>query len=676
MKTMRLLVSLALSLSALSAQEPPKSPDSAAPQAAIRAQAQEVLLDMVVRDKKGRPLNELTANNVQVLDEGTPGKIMGLRLVSVGDAAGLGPKDASDPPRHARLVSLVFEKLDTDERRFASQAALDFLGDDLADNVYLGVFVADPRLRVIQPFTNDHSLVHHAIEQASTSDYAQLAAQSEGIRKKLEDSLQPKASPGSAGPSPAGLTTLLARMTLNALQSEEQLVRTKQWRSSILALLSLVEEQARVPGRKTLIYFAEDLQVPDSMTEVFNNTIAAANHSKVSVYGVDTRGWTAEEHSKKGGLLKLHKGAPPPPSTPPPAALDQLSSSTGGFLIAKSKDFREPFRKVSEDVHAYYEIAYLPPNAAYNGKLRKVAVQLDVPDVKIQARSGYLSLPSNEGSAFVYELPLLRALNATPLPTDFPLQAGAVRFHPEGGKMEYGLVVEAPFKEITFIEDKTTHSFRAQVSLLALLKDEHGEILERFSRDLPVEESADKIEALRHGSFMQTYHLDLAPGQYTLDAVVMDRQSQKTSARRVAVAVTPTRPGVNISGLALVRRIEPQAAETDARDPFRYQGGRVIPTLDNSIPASSSGELSYYLVVYPAASEADKPQLTMEFFNKEGASVGQASPDLPPPGKDGLIPYVASLPLANFGPGTYELRATVKQGASMAEEKTSFSINP
>ena len=163
-----------------------------------------------------------------------------------------------------------------------------------------------------------------------------------------------------------------------------------------------------MPGRKTLIYFAEDLQVPDSMTEVFNNTIAAANHSKVSVYGVDTRGWTAEEHGKKGGLSKLHKGAPPPPSTPPPAALDQLSSSTGGFLIAKSKDFREPFRKVSEDVHAYYEIAYLPPNAAYNGKLRKVAVQLDVPDVKIQARSGYLSLPTNEGSAFVYELPLLR----------------------------------------------------------------------------------------------------------------------------------------------------------------------------------------------------------------------------------------------------------------------------
>jgi len=65
---------------------------------------------MVVRDKKGRPLNDLTANNVQVLDEGTPGKIMGLRLGPVGDAAGLGPQGANDAPRHARLVSQAVEQ--------------------------------------------------------------------------------------------------------------------------------------------------------------------------------------------------------------------------------------------------------------------------------------------------------------------------------------------------------------------------------------------------------------------------------------------------------------------------------------------------------------------------------------------------------------------------------------
>jgi len=41
-----------------------------------------------------------------------------------------------------------------------------------------------------------------------------------------------------------------------------------------------------------------------------------------------------------------------------------------------------------------------------------------------------------------------------------------------------------------------------------------------------------------------------------------------------------------------------------------------------------------------------------------------------------VIPYVASLPLANFTPGNYEVRTIVKQGSSVAEERTAFSVHP
>jgi hypothetical protein len=64
----------------------------------------------------------------------------------------------------------------------------------------------------------------------------------------------------------------------------------------------------------------------------------------------------------------------------------------------------------------------------------------------------------------------------------------------------------------------------------------------------------------------------------------------------------------------------------------------------------------------------------MEFV-KDGNSMGQASPELPPI-KDGRIPYVASLPLENFAPGTYELRLTVSQGAAVVEQKATFTIKP
>ena len=660
METMRRLVWLAVCAFVLGAPERSQAQDSTGTQS---------LLDVVARGKKGQPVRDLKAGDLQVLDEGTPAKIMGLRLVTVADAAGPPPVDNS--LRHVRLVSLVFDKLDAEERRFAHQAALDFLNDDFGQNVYMGVFVADPRLLVIQPFTNDRELVRQAVDRAATAEYTELAAQSATIRKKLEDSLQSKTAANAAQ---SNVAALLARITASALQSEEQVVRIKQWRSSVLALLALVEEQSRLPGRKTLLYFSDDLQVPESMNEALNNTIEAANHAQVSVYGVPTRGWTTEEHKKKG-LLKLHRGtAPAPPPTPAPVALEKLSNDTGGVLVAKTNDARAAFRKVSEDLEAYYEIAYVPSRSGYDGRFRKVTVQVDVPDVKMQTRSGYLALPPVLGTAFVYELPLLRALSVNPAPSDFPLQCGALRLGPDGGKLEYGFVMDVPFRDVTFVEDKTTHNFRAHLSVLALVKDEHGLILGRFSRDVPLEAPADKIESFRQGSLDQTFRLDLAPGPYTLDAAAMDHESQKLGARKVAVVVPAARPDLNISELALVRRIEPDSGQTDLQDPFHFEGGRVVPALDNTMPASSSGELSYYVVVYPAASIGDKPQLTMEFM-KDGNSMGQASPELPP-GKDGRIPYVATLPLANFAPGTYELRLTVSQGASVAEQKATFTIKP
>jgi len=600
METMRWLVSLTVSLCALGAQEPSIPSASSNTQTAIHGKAPEVLLDLVVRDKKGRPVSDLKTSDVQILDEGNPMKITGFRLVTGKDAAGLGsdstggPK-ALDPLRRVRLVTLVFEKLDAEESRFARQAALDFIANGLEENVYAAVFIADPRLLVVQQYTTDHQLLSQAVEQATSSDYSQVSARSENIRKQLENAVQPqpRATPGApSGPSaapPVGVAGIFARMTLSALQSEDQLVRTKQWRSTVFALLSLMGEQARLPGRKTLLYFAEDLQVPEAMTADFNTAIGAANYAQVSVYGVDTRGLTSQEHSNKKKKIPFRKGAPPPP-TPTPAALETLSTGTGGFLIANTKDVRVPLQQVSEDVGAYYELAYVPKDSQYDGRLRKIAVQVDVPDVKVQARNGYLALPPNEGSAFIYELPLLRAMNATPQPNEFPLQAGALRFRPDRGQLEYGLVMEVPYKDISFTEDRNKQSFRAHLSFMVLLKDEHGESVGRFSRDLPIETTADKVEAFRRGTLIQTAHLELAPGQYTLDAAVMDRQNQKISARRTPVVVTAARPGVNVSNLALVRRIDPAAGEADARDPFRFEGGKIIPTLDNSIQASATGE--------------------------------------------------------------------------------------
>ncbi|HXI43701.1 MAG TPA: VWA domain-containing protein [Bryobacteraceae bacterium] len=708
---MRFVVTLLTLGSILPAQEPSKQ--APAPQPVIRTAAQEVLLDVIVRDKKGRAVRDLDVKEIEVYDDGARQNVTGFRLVKGADVVGTAPLGVEqkpyDPMRQLRLVTIIFESLDNESRRLARQAALEFLKNPLDQNVYIAVFMIDQRLYALQQFTNDRELLRKAIVRATTQQYTDFVAQSAAIRVELEqvqkDMEQAPAGNTPGRGNPGGGNTgqaaaRMAQMTLNILRYEESLTRDQQARSAIFSLLSVIKEQAALPGRKTVVYFSEGLTIPEAVIEQFRSVIGAANRAGVSVYGVDTRGLISEamNTSSISMLDSAAKSSARQQSVAGEAvtadqamvfdtlrdsihanrqqALDELSTSTGGFLIANTNDYRAPFHKLAEDIDTYYQLSYVPQIAEYDGKFRKIAVKIDRADVKVQTRSGYFALPPSAGAVLAYEMPLLRALEAAPLPRTIPYYAAALRFEKQNEKVEYALVLELPMQDVTFTEDKEKNQYRAHVSLLTLLKNPRGEIVQRFSRDVPIVAPADKLDSFRRGHFTQTYHAELAPGRYTLESAVMDRESMKTSAKRASVVVpVSAASGVRISNLALLRRIEPQGVLADAEDPFHFQGGRVVPTLDSSIQPAGGGELSYYMVVYPAASAADKPQLTMEFL-LEGQLVAKATPELPVADARGRIRYVASLPLSSFKPGNYELRAIVRQAGTAAEERASFSINP
>src|SRR6185436_9538713 len=48
----------------------------------IRFRTNEVKLDIVVKDKKGRPVRDLTASDYEVMEDGVPQKIQSFRFVS------------------------------------------------------------------------------------------------------------------------------------------------------------------------------------------------------------------------------------------------------------------------------------------------------------------------------------------------------------------------------------------------------------------------------------------------------------------------------------------------------------------------------------------------------------------------------------------------------------------
>ncbi len=713
-------LAVVLFLPSAPAQQPAAAPPQQPP--TFKAGAQEVVLDVIVRDKKGRAVRDLESREVEVRDAGSPVEVRSFRFVQGADDTGpqapraAGETPAVDPLRQIRLVTLVFERLSVNGRRLFRQAALDLINNAQERNLYFSVFYIDQRLHVLQQFTNDRMVLKRAVEQAVAGAYAQYISHSVEIEHTLDAMTRAQqaasdiAADISATHNGSKMSDLgasaaqaeLARLQLNSLQFSQANQSVQQARASVFSLIGLVKEQFRLPGRKMLLYFSEDFKVPGDIQEQFRSLISAANRSNVSIYTVDARGLVTTSQNDEGRSLLSQAGEiskreadryrPGTVNTAVnpdevrmfdtlmdglrsnvQAALAELAVSTGGFLISDSNDLRTPLRKALEEVRSYYEIAYTPGIVNYDGRFRPIEVKVKRPDTSVQTRSGYYALPPlSDAPLFPFEIPLLNALTRAPLPRAFEYHAAVQRFDARRSEIEYGVTVEVPVRNLTFALDKEKKMAQLRPSVLILFKSRQGAVVAKMSRDLPREVPEDRMEAFRNGNIVLTYKAKLPPGQYTLETAVADRNAEAVSATKSALVVPASHRGLGISEMVLVRSLETQPEDAADVDPYHFAGGKAVPTLSGALDRSRP--LTLYFVVYPEAADASPVQLTIGIL-QDGKVLGRSNPELPKADGEGRIPFVATLPLSGLSAGQYEIRAIVQQAGAKAAEHTFVTVN-
>jgi VWFA-related protein len=691
----------------------PQSQAPASPPPTTQVRTEEVLLDVVVRDKKGRVVTDLKPEDFHILDNGEPRPIKSFRLVQGGEALSGGGSSARtqlDPLRQIRLVTMIFQCFDTQSLRLAHDAALDLIKGELPQNVYVAVMTIDHKLEVLQPFTNDPDLLRKAIDRATRSGSADFSKDTETVQKQLEQIVGPNTSGAQSAQEQINnmATTAhnpavqeMAQMLLDMIETEQSNAMTQAGRTSIYALLDAVKEQYRLPGRKTILYFSEGFTVPLDLDNTFHDVISVANRSNVSFYSVDARGLT-ELSTNQAAVNTLHNAAQSAHDQAMAAggqavrrdevraidtsiesirantqsALGTLADSTGGALIANTNDLRGPLHRLAEDIQTYYEITYDPEIKTYDGSFRKITINMSSRDLHVQSRSGYIALPpalAGKGTALhAYEVPLLAALSSPDLPQAFGFEARALRFRGPENQPVCDLVIDVPLANVTLQPVGFGAQFEGRISYVALLKDAQGEAVKKFQNEIPLTVPAAKVEGLKASHFIYTEHFDLAPGQYTFEAAVLDGEN-KISAQKSSVTMPPPSAALGLSSVAVIRNVKQKDASTQADDPWLAGTQVVSPTLDPVINKAEAQSVSFYMVIYPDKSVAAPPQLVME-FSRNGKVLGAGSPPLTSAEQDGRIPYLAVVPLASFQPGDFTVRAIVKQGSQTAEETVSFTL--
>jgi len=686
----------------------------------VQTRSEEVLLDVVVRDKKGRAVNDLKQEDFHVLDNGDPKPIKSFRLVQGGEAiSGGGARTQLDPLRQIRLVTMIFQCQDTEPLRLAHDAAVDLLKGELPQNVYIAVMTIDHKLEVLQPFTNDPDLLRKAIDRATRSGTTDFSKDTEIVQNQLERIVGPNTTGAQSiqgqinnMPSTDRASRAMAQMLLEMIRNEQSNAMTETGRTSIYALLDAVKEQYRLPGRKTILYFSEGFVIPQGVEEPFHQIISIANRSNVSFYPVDARGLTSRSSNQatidtlNSAAQSSHDQATATSDLPvslasssdqsvrrdqtklidtglesiranSQSALGTLADSTGGALIANTNDFRGPLHRLAEDIQTYYEISYDPEIRTYDGSFRKITVNMSSRDLRVQSRSGYIALPPTllgYGKALhAYEVPLLTALGSPDPPQGFAFEAKALRFRGRGNQPVCDVVIDVPLANVTFQTAEAAGQFDGGLSYVILLKDGQDEVVKKFQNEVPLKVPAAKLEGLKASHFISTEHFDLPPGQYTLEAAVLDGEGHKISAQKSSVTMPPPATGLGLSSVAVIRSVKPKDASTQGNDPLLVGTQVVSPTLRPVISKADAQTVSFYMVIYPDKGVATPPQLVME-FSRNGKVLGGGSPPLGPPDQDGRIPYLAVVPLAGFQPGDFTVRAIAKQGSQTAEETVSFTL--
>ena len=688
----------------------------AAQEVTLRSGASEVLVDVVVRDKHGKLVHGLKLSDFAVSEDGGAQAVTSWREVRgtvQEEATAPAAAPAKDVfvqghaeakasvylPRQIRLVSLVFDKLGVDGRKLSRKAALDFVTRDLGPNVFYAVFRIDRDFRVLQTYTNNAALLRKAIERATggtntvpNAEDAGLAALNQQTSGSI-GAADNAAAQGLNGGTVSGgsLSDEQANaFTDQMLQLSDRLNRTDLGQVSIFSLWAIVKQLERLPGRKSVLYFSDGYTLPNELWMQFASLISAANRANVTVNAIDARGVIsasetslAQQTLAKGIAMSntmRRRGAESQSNVGTFRAADyqldslrassqmvlrELAESTGGQLIANSNDVRPQLAQLSEDFNTWYELTYKTLNSAYDGRFRSIAVHVaSHPDYAVQARSGYFALPPMEGElVFPFEVPLLRALGQSPLPHALEFLSSIIPYrHLASGQLQCALVFDLPLNDVEFTWDAQAQRSVTHLSVLALVKDEHGAVVAKLSRDVPLSEPKDRVDAFKRGRFIVTRSLDLAPGRYTIESVAADQRGDHFGARRSIFVADQAHAGPAMSELALLRRLEPAAAEPDLRDALQIPAGRVVPTLATDLTLQKDTVLSVFFKLYPATTAASAPPRLVIDLLRDGKLLTRSTPDLPAVNAQGEIPYLANVPVGALKPGEYEFRATYYQG--------------
>jgi VWFA-related protein len=714
-----------VSLAAVIAAQGPQQPPIQRAPGTLNEGVTAVLVDVVVRDRRGLPVRDLTQADFQIFEDGVAQPLGSFTPIVERKSGPAAPAAAAPPPAKPAsagapetaalgddgpiVTALVFDRLSPEARRLAVQAAQSYLGNKAETEIYVGIFGVDIGLAPYAPFTRNAQVLRRALDNLGKRGSAGFNSPEQQQQKADADRQAGSAAQQMAGATAAGGPGAsnamggapgelgLAQMASSMIRDFELMERDQQGYSTTNGLFAIIKAMRGLPGRKSLVLFSEGLAIPPAVERLFRGVIDAATRANVSIYAMDAKGLRAESEQAKirdqvnaaggagGGTLGTAAGSGADPLSKaleknedvlrqdPHTGLGGLAQDTGGLFFSNTNNLRQGLDRIEDELKNYYLLGYTPTNPAYDGRFRSIEVKVNRPGVTVAARKGYFAVRDTGGAPVnVYEAPALGALEQKPVPNAFPVRAGALLFPERDRPGLVPVVVELRTAPLTFAATDDGKSYTSDFTVLVRFVDRENRVARKVSQHYEVRGPISEIERAKAGDVIFYRQPELPPGVYTMETVVHDAPSGKSSVRFSTVEVPAVDPArLRMSSLMIVKRGEKmEAQERAGENPLFVNGVALTPNLGDPV-SRKAREVAVYFTVYPSTGRG--PDVVVQVV-QNGAMIAQLPMPVPPADKAGRIQQLARLPIEQLTPGTYELRVIAKQGDEQAIRTTMLRV--
>jgi VWFA-related protein len=600
----------------LRAQRPAPPPPSQAPaqtsnqETRIRINTEIVLVNVIARDKHGNLIRDLKKDDFTVLEDGQRQQLASFDFENVDELAlaaqqgttvtGTAAPGAILKPdqqqstldaRDRRLILMFFDfsAMEPDEIDRAVDSAKKYVNSSMKPADLVGMVSLATNLKVDLDFTADRPKI---LAQLSAYNSSEGQGFENGSTGSSEGSAE---SGGSYTPDDTDYNTFSADRKLLALQSVMQSLGT-------------------IPQKKSLIYFSNGIsQSGVDNQSALRAATASAVKANVSIYPVDVRGLQSFPPGGQAQSASLHgqsaySGASVINDLNSNAGSQEtlytLASDTGGKAFMDTNDFSGVFSQVQKDSSAYYVLGYTSTNRLKDGHFRRLKVQVNRPDIKLEYRSGYYAGRDYEHMNRTDRESQLEDELASDLPrTDVAIYAGTSYFRQDDSHYFLGVSLVVPGSQIPFVQAKDKDSATLDIigQVLAGPRAPVGQL--RDTMKLAV----DTGQQVRRKNVQYNTSFILAPGTYHLKFIVRENRSGRMGSFETDVRIPDLRKApLRMSSVVLSSQRVPATQKRKAFQPLITDQSELVPSVTHVFTQDQHLYLQYE-VYDPAKNKSSQP---------------------------------------------------------------------